>query len=309
MLPFKSISLDMKTALEPYFYQYGEGSCQHSFVSLFCMSVKYGDQVCLKDGYVYILRANQCTNHWRVYLFPMGDPSDRKGVARAVGEILEDAHDHGAKVRFQTITEQAKGLLEELFPGRFQYEYCRDYAEYLYTNQKLAELPGSEMASKRHDINTFYRNYGDRTVIAVMEPRHIQGVLSFQSDWLRDYLGGEEDVQLDCENAAIQCGLSHYEELGLSGIVVFVDGQIAGYAYGVPLSDTHYDVIIEKGDRRIPDIYRVLNRDLVRMCCQRYAYINREEDVGVEGLRKAKLSYKPDRFIEKYIAMEVQDCE
>ena len=95
----------------------------------------------------------------------------------------------------------------------------------------------------------------------------------------------------------------------LSGVLLEVDGKLAGYAYGAPLSDTHYDVIIEKGDRRIPDIYRILNRELVRMCCQGFTYINREEDVGVEGLRKAKLSYKPDCFIEKYLATEVPSLE
>ena len=79
--------------------------------------------------------------------------------------------------------------------------------------------------------------------------------------------------------------------------------------YGVPLSDDYYDVIIEKGDRRISDIYRVLNRELVRMCCQNFSWINREEDVGVEGLRKAKLSYKPDRLIEKYLVTEVTPLE
>jgi len=309
MLPFEAITLDQKTVLDPALIQYGEGSCQHSFISMFCMSEKYGDMVCRKDGFLYILRTNQCTDQHRVYLFPMGDPNDRSGLKQAIDHILEDAHAHGATACFRTITEQAKLLLQELFPERFQFEYCRDYAEYLYTYDKLANLPGSEMASKRHDINTFYRNFGDRTVIEPITPTHLDDILAFQRKWLRDYLGGEEDVQLDFENLAIQRGISHFSELGLSGIVVFVDGKLAGYAYGAPLSATHYDVIIEKGDRRIPDIYRILNRELVRMCCQGFTYINREEDVGVEGLRKAKLSYKPDRFIEKYLAMEVPPLE
>ena len=305
MLSFEMITLDQKPVMDAYLKQYGEGSCQHSFVSMFCMSEKYGDMFCLKDQFLYILRTGQCTEHQRVYLFPMGDPSDRDGLKRAIREILEDAHGHGASVCFRTVTQRAKELLEALFPGRFRIEPCRDYAEYLYTNNKLANLPGSEMASKRHDVNTFYRNYGDRTIIELIRPNHLEEILDFQKYWLEDYLGDEEDVQLDFENLAIQRGISHFSALDLSGIVVFVDGRIAGYAYGAPLSDTHYDVIIEKGDRRIPDIYRILNRELVRMCCQSFTYINREEDVGVQGLRKAKLSYKPDCFIDKYLVTEV----
>lgn len=309
MLSFEMITLEKKPVLDTYLTQYGEGSCQHSFVSMFCMSEKYGDMFCLKDQFLYILRIGQCTEHQRVYLFPMGDPNDRDGLKQAICEILEDAHSHGAAASFRTVTQRAKTLLEELFPGQFQIEPCRDYAEYLYTNNKLANLPGSEMASKRHDINTFYRNYGDRTLIERIRPDHLDEILDFQKYWLNEYLGDEEDVQLDFENLAIQRGISHFSALNLSGIVVFVDGKIAGYAYGAPLSDTHYDVIIEKGDRRIPDIYRILNRELVRMCCQGFTYINREEDVGVQGLRKAKLSYKPDCFIEKYLATEVSPVE
>ena len=290
MLSFSVITLDQKPVLDAFLRKYGEGSCQHSFVAMFCMSEKYGDMVCLKDNFLYILRTGQCTDRQRVYLFPMGDFSDRAGLTRAIREVLEDAHSHGAAACFRTVTEQAKNLLRELFPGLFRAEYCRDYAEYLYTYDKLANLPGSAMASKRHDINTFYRTYGDRTVIEPIGPAHLEDILKFQKCWLEDHLGSEEDVQLDCENLAIQRGISHFKELGLSGIVVFVDGRIAGYAYGAPLSDTHYEVIIEKGNRRIPDIYRILNRELVRMCCQGFTYINREEDVGVEGLRKAKLS-------------------
>ena len=309
MLLFDAITLEQKPVLDAYLRRYGEGSCQHSFVSLFCMSEKYGDLACLKDGYLFILRTRQCTEDLRVYLFPMGDPTNRDGLARAIGEILEDAHAHGARACFRTVTQQARDLLQELFPGRFRIKYDRDYAEYLYTYDRLANLPGSEMASKRHDLNTFYRNFGDRTVIEPIRPEHLEEILAFQKYWLEDYLADETDVQLDCENHAIHRGIAHFSELDLSGIVVFVDGKIAGYAYGAPLSDAHYDVIIEKGDRRIPDIYRVLNRELVRMCCAGYAYINREEDVGVEGLRKAKLSYKPDCFIEKYLATEVEPLE
>ena len=305
MLSFHPIALEQKPVLDTYFHLYGEGSCQHSFASLFCMSEKYGDHICLKDGYLFVLRTRQCTENQRVYLFPMGDPTNRDGLIQAIRDILDDAHAHGTRACFRTVTQKASDLLLELFPGKFHSAYDRDYAEYLYAHDKLANLPGAEMASKRHDLNTYYRTYGDRTVIEPIRPEHLENILAFQKYWLEDYLGGEEDVQLDCENIAIQRGIAHFFELGFSGIVVFVDGRLVGYAYGVPLSDDYYDVIIEKGDRRISDIYRVLNRELVRMCCQNFSWINREEDVGVEGLRKAKLSYKPDRLIEKYLVTEV----
>lgn len=301
MLAFHEIALDDKEMVDRYFYRYGENSCQHSFVSLYCMQRKYGDQICERDGCLYILRAHRSSAQERVYLFPMGE---RDCMRQAIELLRQDAHAHGAALRFETLTRAAAQLLSELFPGEFVIEPCRDYAEYLYTHGKLADLPGAEMASKRHDISTFFRDYGSRTRIETIRPEHLTPIRAFQKAWLEAKNHGQEDVQLECENLAIQRGLDHFEALGLSGIVVFIDDVLSGYAYGAPLSDDCYDVLIEKGDRRYPDIYRVLNRDLVRRCCGDYAWINREEDVGAPGLRKAKMSYKPDQLLEKFIARE-----
>ena len=301
MLAFHEIALNDKELVDCYFHRYGENSCQHSFVSLYCMQRKYGDQICERDGCLYILRAHRGSAQERVYLFPMGE---RACIRQAVEQLRQDAHAHGAALRFETLTRTAAQLLEALFPGEFEVEPCRDYAEYLYTREKLALLPGSEMASKRHDISTFYRDFGSRTRIETIRPEHIASIRAFQKCWLEAKNHGQEDVQLECENLAIQRGLDHFEALGLSGIVVWIDDALVGYAYGVPLSGDCYDVLIEKGDRCYPDIYRVLNRDLVRFCCGDYAWINREEDVGEPGLRKARLSYKPDRLLEKFIARE-----
>ena len=304
MLAFPEITLDDKQTTDDYFQRYGENSCQHSFVSMYCMERKYGDRICERDGYLYIVRSKRCSAQERVCLFPMGA---RSGMKQAVELLRRDAHAQGALLRFETLTRAAAETLRELFPGEFEIAPCRDYAEYLYTREKLAALPGSEMASKRHDISTFFRDYGSRTRIERMRPEHIEAVRAFQRSWLEAKNHGQEDVQLEYENLAIQRGLDRFAELGLSGIVVWIDDRLAGYAYGAALSDDCYDVMIEKGDRRFPDIYRVLNRDLVRLCCGDYDWINREEDVGAPGLRKAKLSYKPDRLLEKYVAWEVAE--
>ena len=309
MLDFKPITLDEKEITERYFYRYGENSCQHSFVSMYCMSVKYNDMFCERDGFIYILRDGTCTEDERIYLFPMGDFSDEAGLKCALENVLSDARAHGKKAAFVTVTERSARLAEKLMPGTFRCENVRDFAEYIYTREKLAELPGKAMASKRYDIKTFMRDYGERCVIEKIEPRHIDDIMSFQEKWLSEMLRDVVDVQLDLENESIKRGLSAFSELGLSGIVIYIDGVLCGYAYGAPLSEDCYDVMIEKGDRTVTDIYRVLNRDLVRLCCEDFEYINREEDMGVEGLRKAKLSYKPDILLEKYILREADAVE
>ncbi len=307
MMNFEAVTLKHKQLINPYLYKYGEGSCQHSFAAMFCLSDKYCDSVCEKDGWLFVHRAGISSKAERAYLFPMGDYSNEGGLRDAIEAILEDAHFHGAAVRFETLTEAAKDTAVRLFPNKFSVTSLRDYSEYIYTYDKLVNLPGPQLRSRRYDIRSFYRNYGGRTRIEIIEEKHLDEIQRFQKMWLETRLNGKEDVQLEHENIAIQLGLSNFFELELIGIVMYIDNVLCGYAYGVPLSANSFDVIIEKGDRRIPDIYRALNRDLVRICCSKYQYINREEDVGVEGLRRAKLSYQPDILLEKYLLCEVNN--
>lgn len=305
MLSFEPLTITAKGTLLPYYHQYGEGSCQHSFVSSFCMSGKYGDQVCVQNGFLYTLRSMLCTEQERVYLFPLGERNPDDAICHAVTTVVEDAHAYGCRARFETVTEGAAEYLMRLFPGRFVIDEKRDYAEYLYTHDKLALLPGHEMASKRHDISTFDRQYAGRYVVQRIETaEQVDEIRPFQSWWKAERMAREEDVQLEREDESIRIGLEHFFELGLSGILVYIDDRLAGYAYGAALSDDCYDVMIEKGDRSAPDVYKILNRDLVRLCCDGMTWINREEDLGVEGLRKAKLSYKPDRLIRKFSVRE-----
>lgn len=309
MLDFRRPVIGDRPLIDRYLYACGEGSCQHSFTAMFCTQGKYGDMFCEKDGFLYILREGRCTERERVYLFPMGDSGDDDAMRRALCEVLDDAHAHGARVRFDTVTQRAAQRIASLMPGRFAAQEVRDYAEYLYTYDRLANLPGREMASKRYDLRTLERDYGDRLRVEVLRPEHIDGVREFQRDWMENRVSDDSSVQLEFENSCIRIGLDHYQALGLSGIVVFCDGRICGYAYGCALSPDCYDVIIEKGDRAIPDIYRLLNRDLVRMCLSPGTWVNREEDLGVEGLRRAKLSYKPDALLAKYVLKEAAPVE
>ncbi len=307
-LRFEPVSLEMREALLPYYRRFGGGSCQHSFVSSFCMREKYGDEVCVRDHFLYTHRSGLSRGSERVYLFPLGDPSSEDAVMAAVENVLADAHACGCSARFETVTGEAAALLERLLPGRFAVEERRDLAEYLYTRDRLALLPGHDMASKRHDLSTFERDFAGRfEVRKITDPAQLDEIRPFQAWWKQARVHREEDVQLELEDRAIRVGLDHFFDLGLSGIILRIDGRLAGYAYGAPLSDSCYDVMIEKGDRRAADVYKVLNRDLVRLCCDGAAWINREEDLGVPGLRQAKMSYRPDLLLKKYSAREVTE--
>ena len=305
MLDFQPVTIGSREVIQQYMMSYGGGSCQHSFVSSFCLYGKYGDMFCEHEGSLYVLRSKKCCGNERVYLFPMGDVS---GVKSAVDNVLNDAHENNSLVKFETVTESAKDIITNLFPGKFSVEYSRDLSEYVYRTEHQVNLPGHELATKRKNIHKFFRDYDGRCSITRITPEHIEGIRTFQREWLASKLLSEydlqHDLQLEQENDGIQTALDNFFALGLSGIVLFIDGSIKGYAYGAPLSEKVFDAIVEKGDKNIPNIYRVLNREFSRLCCEGYEYINREEDLGIEGLRTTKTRYKPEYMIEKFILNE-----
>lgn len=299
-LNFHPVTLEDYDVVWKYMSKHGEGSCQHSFVTMFSLYEKYGDAICEQDGFLYVLREHLCRDGVRVYLAPMGD-GDRK---EAFEKILEDAHSHHAVAEFQTLTETASRFLEEHFPGKFQMTESRDYAEYIYSTEKIATFSGAKLKNKRNEIRRFYKDYGERVSITRIQKEDFSEILEYEKKWLIQNSEDHDMVALEREAREINLQLQNFDLLQLSGIVVRIDNIIRGYVYGAPINNTYCDKLIEKGDRDIPNIYRVLFQEYVKQCALSYTYVNVEEDVGVEGLRKSKLSYQPEILLKKYIVRE-----
>lgn len=305
MLDFQNISLDLKPTIDKYYYLYGEGSCQHSFAASFCLQSKYLDKFCVKDDVLYINREGLSDEKYKTYLFPMCDRDDRLKIKSAIDNIIEDARNDNKKVKFETITEKCKDIVNELYPNNFIIEDCRDLYEYIYEAQTLMDLPGSTFLSKRKNINKFFREYADRLTIRTIEERDIPSAKELHVKWLNVDEERLKDKQLSLEIEALHLALDNFEALKLRGIVVYIDDVLAGFAFGSKVSEDYFDGMIEKGDINFKEIYKVLNKELIRLCCTMDTkYVNFEEDLGVEGLRKSKLMYNPIYLLKKYKVME-----
>lgn len=303
-LVFEPVTLDKKEQIERYLRPYGEGSCQHSFANMFCLEEKYRELVCEKDGWLLVYRSGRSTETENAYLMPMGDWSDTDRLRTAVEWLLEDAHAQGRRLRFETVTEKAKQALEQAMPGCFAAEEVRDYAEYLHTTEELLTLRGNKLAKRRANLRDFYARYGAQAKAEVITPEILPEVEEMQRYWLAVRQDTQGDPYLAIETGAIEKALQNYEALGLRGVVMRIDGRVCGYAIGYKVSEDTFDVMYEKGDPKIENIYRAVNYETVRLCCTDCEWVNREEDVGDPGLRNAKLMYNPKRFLTKYILRE-----
>ena len=185
-------------------------------------------------------------------------------------------------------------------PGQFRFTADRDYADYLYLRSDLATLSGKRFQPKRNHVNKFKRTYANYAYTPIT-PDHIRECLLLEQEWCQ---ANDCDKQEGTgnERRALTYALEHFDELQLTGGILHVEGQIAAFSFGSPINQDTFGVHVEKADTRIEGAYAMINYEFANHVPEQYTYLNREEDLGIEGLRKAKLSYQPTIILEKYIA-------
>lgn len=298
-LTFTPVGLDDIDRIYPYTSAYGEGSCQHSPVSMFSLAEKYEDSVCVQDGFLYTLRRRLCDERYRVYLAPLGSGNQ----AAAYRRVLDDAASHGKRAKFMSITQTAANALEEAFPGRFDIAEDRDLAEYKYRTEKMSAFLGGPLRKRRAEVHTFWNQYGRRATVTRIGLEDFADCLAYERKWLEENLETHDADTLRRDARMIDSQIAHFDALRLSGVILRIDGVVCGFCYGTRLGDT-YDVIVEKAERAIPHSYKVLRQESTRQCAAGCEWVNMEEDLGLPGLRALKKAYKPDCLLRKYIATE-----
>ena len=172
----------------------------------------------------------------------------------------------------------------------------RDYFDYIYSRQELAELKGKNFQPKRNHVNKFKRTYNYKYTPLTVDL--IPHCLELEEKWCEEH-DCEEEESLINERKALNIALRNFDALGLVGGALWVDDEIVGLTYGAPVNHDTFAVHIEKADSHIDGSYNILNQEFARHIPELYVYLNREEDLGIPGLRKAKLSYRPVILLEK----------
>ena len=224
----------------------------------------------------------------------------------ALEYIFEDSRIQNRPAAFCLLTSSQKTLinntLTQFFPNRtVNWKTNRNDCDYIYLRENLAELPGSKYQKKRNHISRFYRIYDTDWEFKEYPENDIsKDILYISQKWYEEKQGDEqEDLRL--EHESIKFALENHELLKLRGGVLYIHGEPAAMTLAAPISPDVLDVIYEKsyGEFERNGAYAVINQQFARRCSS-FLYLNREEDMGVEGLRKAKLSYKPEMILDKF---------
>jgi len=301
LIPFHSPDASDSTWVRPLLQSEGLALCDYSFPVLFCWKDAYGFQYA-PLGKRLLVRLTSSLGH--SYLWPAGegDPTP------ALDALTQDARAEGQPLRLIALTLYHKNWLEDHYPGRFCFEEARDGFDYLYSVDRLADLPGKKLHAKRNHINRFVENNPTWTYEEIT-PATLPECLEMDKEWYRRSLqreGDAEERDLGDEGIALRTAMEHYEELGLEGGLIRVYGEVVAFTIGDRLSADTYDVHFEKAYGELQGAYAMINREFARWVRARHPeirYLNREDDMGVEGLRKAKQSYYPDLMVEKHTAV------
>ena len=177
--------------------------------------------------------------------------------------------------------------------------------DYIYHTTDLIELRGNAYKTKRSEINQFTRNYPHHR-IEVLRPEHGSGVRELLNTWLRDRIQNLHGPALadfiasvELERQGIERALEHYETLGLTGLCLIIDGRIEGFTFGERINATMASILVEKTNFAIPAAAQYLFREFAKTFVD-CAYINVGDDLGLENLRRVKMSYRPVMFGEKF---------
>ena len=297
MIDFQKLDLSKADEYRAYLTACGERGCEYSLVNLYI----WGRQkVAFLNGFLAFYSQYDRRS---VYPFPIGE-GDLRPVLDA---IIHDARARGLECRLVAMTAADCALVEELYPGKFRFHPDRTFCDYVYSMDKLADLPGRKYQRKRNHVNRFYQDHPDCKTAEIDETM-LPAVKAMAEAWYEKRLAADPQGDFDMERTALHRALENWAELGLTGLVLMEKDAIIAMTAGSFLNETTFDVHFEKA---LDDgAYAVINQAFARHLREKYPalqWLNREDDMGIEGLRKAKLSYHPDRLVVKFWANLLED--
>lgn len=295
MLNFRPVTPEDRERLHAFLYFAKGHGCEYSFANL----LFWGDQqVAWLDGSPLIYSV---FGQWKSYQMPIGC-SD---LHSCMEELREDARRREIPFRLFGLTKEETERLEALYPQRFRFSPVRDSYDYVYDVSRLAELKGKKLQSKRNHCNRFEAQYPDYEVLPLS--RELLPLCeAFAEEWYRSHAHTGEDFE--GEKRALTKAFVYFDILQMEGILLKHGEQVMGFSMGNRIREDIFDINFEKALPEVNGAYPMVNREFARRIHSAYPlvkYLNREDDMGLTGLRRAKESYYPDFLLEKFIGEEI----
>lgn len=283
----------MKSFVESYTKPWRLHASEYTFTNLLIWGAEDKIKVAEEDGVLFFLLD---FGEGRFMFAPLTREPEGD-YARALDAAVAYCRAEGIPPVFRAVSGSIRKAFERC-PG-YVLEEDRDNFDYVYTMESLRDLSGKKLHAKRNHINQFTARYGACYEYVRLNSDMLGECMALYNEWLQGK--PPEDPDAVNEYIAIRELITHMEALGVVGAGVRIEGKLRAYTLGECIDEEMAVVHIEKADTDIPGLFTLINNLFVKNELSHVRLINREEDMGLEGLRRAKLSYYPADFIEKYV--------
>lgn len=301
MLDFHPLSLSDKHWINSYLEKLRDPICDYSFANLFIWKHLYHTECAKINDFLIIRFCNplcmQC-----FFLEPLGE-----GSLQDILEILrEEAHQNNVPLRLMSLSSSFIKKLSGLnIASDFFWFDNRDYANYVYDSKSLCKLDEKGFEAKRNHIRRFEKKYPNYQYRA-LSSKDSSFAFSLFDQWVKQ----KNDLsEHNVERESIEAAFAHFEELELEGLLLLVDNTPVAFSFGSRLDSNTFCIHAEKANSNYQGAYAMINKLMAQTLCERFEFINREEDIGILNLRKSKLSYHPKKMISNFQAFENKSDE
>ena len=288
---FRPLQFEDREVLREIIWKYQPQTSEWTFTNLFIWRSHYGFQWSLYREWVLLL--STATPRGPFFFQPIGPPSRLDAVRKILQWLQDEKGEKNPRI------ERADSRLADEIRGApdLVVEPIRDQFDYVYRSQDLIQLAGRKYHGKRNHINKFLQTYA--FTYAPLEERLLPECLKLGGFWCEIHRC-EEDMNLLGEWEAVREALTHFSELRIQGGVILIQDKVEAFSLGELLNRETAVIHVEKANPEIPGLYPVINQQFCEKTWSQASWVNREQDLGEPGLRKAKESYFPDHLVDKF---------
>ena len=270
-------------------------SCEITPMTLLIWKNYYHQKIAFYDDMMFVSLGENS----EIFLLPFADD-----MKKAVNILKDYQRSRNRALVFLGAEGVRLDTFNELFCEEFSQTESRDDFEYLYLTEKLKNLSGKKFHSKRNHISAFSKAH--EWSYETLTPEILPEVFKMADRWTEEMKMLTDDPKsIEVENAALKEYLPQMQKLNLRGGCIRVNGEIIAFTFGSPINSKVFDIHVEKALPEFRTAYSLINREFIANELCDFDYVNREDDMGLEGLRKAKLSYRPDILLKKYVIREL----
>ncbi len=299
MFALEEITIEKKELIDSFLKRKCSQNSEFTFTNLFMWRKSYDIRYAIINDMLCIMPRH--AGGPRSATFPIGfvhEDGSEGDIVPVIEKLLAYFKETGEEPLIRLYDDTTVEKLTQAFPDRFLITEDINSFDYVYSVEELTNLAGKRFHGKKNHVNKFQRLYNWEYRPIVLE--NVQNCIDVFEQWYQNKV--EEIPGIEEEHEAVLELFSHWQKLDVRGGSLWVDDKMIAFSVGEPLCGKMAVVHLEHADTAYEGAFAMMNQQFLKHEWQDFVYVNREEDMGIPGMRQAKESYRPVFMVKKYVA-------